>query len=57
MKNFLTQALALIYPPLWLAACSPAKSLAVAVHPWIGYESLYLARDFGWLPAGVTFLR
>lgn len=40
--------------PLWLAACSPAKPLAVAVHPWIGYESLYLARDFGWLPAGVT---
>ncbi len=40
--------------PLWLAACSPAKPLAVAVHPRIGYESLYLARDFGWLPAGVT---
>ena len=42
--------LALLGVPLWLAACMPAKPLTVGVHPWIGYESLYLARDFGWLP-------
>ncbi|MDD1622797.1 MAG: ABC transporter substrate-binding protein [Methylococcaceae bacterium] len=24
--------------------------MVVAVHPWVGYETLYLARDFKWLP-------
>ena len=37
----------------WLAACGPARPLAVGIHPWIGYETLYLAREFGWLPASV----
>ncbi|WP_372719219.1 ABC transporter substrate-binding protein [Immundisolibacter sp.] len=41
--------------PLWLAACVPAKPLSVGVHPWIGYESFYLAGEFGWLPPGVAF--
>jgi NitT/TauT family transport system substrate-binding protein len=27
--------------------------LRVGIHPWIGYESLFLAANFGWLPAGV----
>lgn len=35
-----------------LAACREAP-LRVAAHPWIGYESLFLARDLGWLPAYV----
>ncbi len=26
------------------------KSLTVAVHSWVGYETLYLARDLKWLP-------
>lgn len=32
------------------AACSPQKNLVVALHPWVGYEALYLARDLKWLP-------
>lgn len=25
----------------------------MALHPWVGYESLYVARDLNWLPAAV----
>lgn len=34
-----------------LPGCADALPLRVGVHPWVGYESLYLARDFAWLPA------
>ena len=34
----------------WLAACRQSPTLTVAVHPWVGYETLYLARDLNWLP-------
>ena len=27
--------------------------MLVGIHPWPGYEPLYLARNFGWLPEGV----
>lgn len=37
----------------WLAACAAAPPLAVAIHPWVGYETLYLARAFKWLPEAV----
>ncbi len=30
-----------------LAGCSRAKPLRVALHPWIGYEALFLARALG----------
>jgi NitT/TauT family transport system substrate-binding protein len=30
--------------------CAPPPRLVVAVHPWVGYETLYLARDLKWLP-------
>lgn len=35
---------------LLVAACSPQKTLTFAVHPWVGYEALYLAHDLKWLP-------
>jgi NitT/TauT family transport system substrate-binding protein len=38
-----------------VAGCAPDPPLRVAVHPWIGYETLYLAHDFGWLPDGIIF--
>lgn len=41
---------------LWLAACAPQPPLAVALHPWVGYEPLYLARDFKWLPDEIKLL-
>lgn len=33
-----------------LSGCAPEEPLQIGIHPWIGYETLYLARDFGWLP-------
>ncbi|MFA7267925.1 MAG: ABC transporter substrate-binding protein [Sterolibacterium sp.] len=37
----------------WLTACAPTPPLTVAIYPWIGYETLYLADEFDWLPASV----
>lgn len=39
-----------------LAGCSEAGSLAVGMHPWPGYETLRLAREFGWLPNYVRLI-
>jgi NitT/TauT family transport system substrate-binding protein len=36
------------------AACAPDRPLRLAIHPWIGYETLYLAREFEWLRSSVT---
>ncbi|MHB1374710.1 MAG: ABC transporter substrate-binding protein [Thauera sp.] len=32
------------------SGCAPDVPLTVGIHPWPGYEPLYLARAFGWLP-------
>ena len=37
-----------------LSGCRAPDPLAFGIHPWIGYESLYLARDFGWLPGSLV---
>ncbi len=37
-----------------LFGCSRNAPLRTGVHPWIGYETLYLAEEFGWLPPTVT---
>jgi len=39
--------------PALLSACASAQTLAIGIHPWIGYEPLYLAQAFGWLPPDV----
>lgn len=51
-RRFLTGLAALSTLP-WLTSCKPPRPLAVGIHPWIGYESLYLARDFNWLPNNI----
>ncbi len=38
-------------------ACTKPEPLAIGIHPWPGYESLYLAETFGWLPEGVRLHR
>ncbi|HJW32733.1 MAG TPA: ABC transporter substrate-binding protein [Holophagaceae bacterium] len=35
--------------------CRRGRELVVGIHPWIGYETLYLARGFKWLPPTVRF--
>lgn len=37
----------------WFGSCGKAPTLTVAIHPWMGYETLYLARDLNWLPARI----
>lgn len=32
-----------------LPGCRRARTLRVGIHPWIGYETLHLARDLNWL--------
>lgn len=36
-----------------LAGCAPTRKLVVGIHPWPGYEPLYLAEHFGWMPSSV----
>jgi len=38
---------------LWAIASCDHQPLVVGIHPWIGYEPLYLAQEFGWLPERV----
>jgi NitT/TauT family transport system substrate-binding protein len=41
----------------WLTGCTSGGPLRVGIHPWIGYETLNLAREFNWLPAEVELQR
>lgn len=40
-----------------LSACSCNKPLHVGIHPWIGYEPLFLAKDYGLLPENITLVK
>jgi NitT/TauT family transport system substrate-binding protein len=53
-RGFL-QALPVLGSALTFHGCAKPP-LAVAIHPWIGYETFYLAREFGWLPPEVSLL-
>ncbi|RTR04420.1 ABC transporter substrate-binding protein [Halomonas nitroreducens] len=52
-RELLMSMAGLALAPMGLSACAPAEPLAFGLHPWPGYEPLYLARDFGWLPDSV----
>jgi len=41
----------------WLGGCGEPEPLRVSYHPWIGYETLSLAGQFGWLPGNVDLER
>lgn len=55
-RRFLNQlALAAVAVNLpWFVGCAPVRPLVVAIQPWVGYETLYLAREFKWLPDGIV---
>jgi NitT/TauT family transport system substrate-binding protein len=40
-----------------LGGCGSRETIRIGVHPWIGYESLYLAEEFGWLPESVSLIK
>ncbi|MGM0768567.1 MAG: ABC transporter substrate-binding protein [Pseudomonadota bacterium] len=37
--------------------CSRKEPIQVGIHHWIGYESLYLAEEFGWLSDSVALVK
>lgn len=47
-RRFLQTSLVLPWFPLSLSACGRTP-ISVGLHPWPGYDSLLLARHFGWL--------
>lgn len=42
--------------PVLLSGCLSSRPLYLATHGWIGYESLFLARQHGWLASNATQL-
>lgn len=53
-RDFLGLSIAAGLSVAGLAGCRKSGPLAFGIHPWIGYEPLYLAGDFGWLPESVV---
>lgn len=37
--------------------CATPQALRLGIHPWPGYEPLYLAQELGWMPSGVALVR
>lgn len=52
-RAFLLRLAALAAGSAAVAACTAGGPITVGIHPWPGYEPLYLARAFGWLADGV----
>ncbi len=40
----------------WLQACTPTPRLRLAIHPWIGYETLRLAQAFKWMTPSIELV-
>lgn len=57
-RRFLASAAALTGVTLLsgLSGCKSARALRVGIHPWIGYETLHLARDLNWLEPGIVLV-
>lgn len=54
-RRFLTLGSLAVLP--FVGACGENGPLRVSYHPWIGYETLYLAQEFDWLPPQATLTR
>lgn len=52
-RRFLGLSAAAAVAALGVSGCGPARPLTFGIHPWIGYEPLYLADEFGWLAESV----
>lgn len=53
-REFLGLSIAAGLSAAGLPGCSDSGPLRFGIHPWIGYEPLYLAQDFNWLPETVV---
>lgn len=49
-RDFLLAVPPLVVASIGLPGCNQDSSLRIGTHAWPGYESLPLARHFGWLP-------
>lgn len=55
-REFLGLSIAAGLSAAGLSGCSDSGPLRFGIHPWIGYEPLYLADDFNWLPETVALV-
>jgi NitT/TauT family transport system substrate-binding protein len=55
-REFLGFSIAAGMSAAGLPGCSASGPLRFGIHPWIGYEPLYLADDFNWLPETVALV-
>lgn len=46
----------LMAAPAGLVGCRPNRAMTIGLHPWPGYEPLYLAQAFGWVPSSVRLV-
>lgn len=56
-RSFLRLSIAAGMAAAGLTGCDRAQPIHFGVHPWIGYEPLYLAEDFGWLTESVSLAK
>ncbi|GBO89822.1 ABC transporter substrate-binding protein [Marinobacter salsuginis] len=55
-REFLGLSIAAGLSVAGLAGCSGSGPLRFGIHPWVGYEPLYLADDFNWLPETIVLV-
>ena len=55
-RHFLQLSVAAV-SAMGLAGCSGKAPLRTGIHPWIGYEPLYLAEEFNWLSDSVQLMK
>jgi len=55
-REFLGLSIAAGLSAAGLPGCSDSGPLRFGIHPWIGYEPLYFADDFNWLPETVALV-
>lgn len=53
-RDFLLRGGALAGMLLVQGGCSRRQKLNLGMHPWVGYESLYVADEFGWMPPAIN---
>lgn len=56
-RSFITSMALLVGASGFLSGCRFGDRLRVGIHPWIGYETLYLAEHFGWLHESVELIK
>ncbi|GBO84151.1 ABC transporter substrate-binding protein [Marinobacter salsuginis] len=56
-REFIALSIAAGLSAAGLPGCSDSGPLRFGIHPWVGYEPLYLADDFNWLPDTVALVQ